>query len=172
MDAQMLVAYATKYGATEEIAERIGQVLRQAGLRTDVLPADRVSDLTAYKAVVLGSAVYAGQWRKEAATFLEANEKKLAERPVWLFSSGPTGEGDPVQLMKGWRFPEAQQAIADRIEPRDIAFFHGVLDLRKLGLAEKLIVKAMRAPIGDFRDWDAITSWAAAIADALKNEVG
>jgi menaquinone-dependent protoporphyrinogen oxidase len=171
MDVQVLVAYATKYGATAEIAEKIGQVLRQAGLRTHVLPTDRVSDLTPYQAVVLGSAVYMGQWRKEAAKFLEANEGKLAERPVWLFSTGPLGEGDPVQLMKGWRFPEAQQPIADRIQPRDITLFHGVLDMKKLGLAEKLIVKGIKAPIGDFRDWDAITSWATAIADELKNEV-
>jgi len=171
MDNSVLIAYATKYGATAEIAEKIGQVLRQAGWRTDVLPADRVRDVTAYTAVVLGSAVYAGQWRKEATTLLEANEKKLAERPVWLFSSGPTGQGDPVQLMKGWRFPEAQQPIADRIKPRDIAFFHGVLDVKKLSLPEKLIVKGIKAPVGDFRDWAAITAWATAIADALKKEI-
>ena len=115
MDVKVLVAYATKYGATADIAEKIGQVLRQAGLQTDVLPTDSVSDLTLYKAVVLGSAVYAGQWRKEAVMFLEVNEKTMAERPVWLFSSGPTGVGDPVESMKGWRFPVAQQAIADRI---------------------------------------------------------
>ena len=171
MDVQVLVAYATKYGATAEIAEKISQVLRQAGLHVDVLPADRVGDLSPYRAVVLGSAVYAGQWRKEAAMFLEANEKQLTDRPVWLFSSGPTGEGDPVQLMKGFRFPEAQQPIADRIRPRDIAFFHGVLDMKELSLAEKLIVKGIKAPVGDFRDWDAINSWATAIADALKKEV-
>ncbi len=98
MDKQVLVAYASKYGATEEIAERIGEVLRQAGLRTDVLPTDRVSDLAHYQAIVLGSAVYIGKWRKEAVKFLKANEKMLAGRPVWLFSSGPTGEGDPVKL--------------------------------------------------------------------------
>jgi menaquinone-dependent protoporphyrinogen IX oxidase len=61
MDIQILVAYATKYGATAGIAEKIGQVLRQAGLLTDVLPVDRVSDLTPYEAVVLGSAVYIGK---------------------------------------------------------------------------------------------------------------
>jgi menaquinone-dependent protoporphyrinogen oxidase len=171
MDNRILIAYATKYGATAEIAAKIGQVLQQAGVPADVLPADRVGDLTAYKAVVLGSAVYAGQWRKEAATFLEANERQLAKRPVWLFSSGPTGKGDPAQLMKGWRLPEAQQPIANRIRPRDIAFFHGVLDTKKLSLAEKLIVKGIKAPLGDFRDWESITAWAAAIADALKNEV-
>ena len=171
MDVKVLVAYATKYGATAEIAEKMGQVLRQAGLPTDVLPTDRVSDLTTYQAIVLGSAVYAGQWRKEAVTFLKANEKTMAERPVWLFSSGPLGEGDPVQLMKGWRFPEAQQPIADRIRPRDIALFHGELDMEKLSFAEKLIVKGIKAPVGDFRDWDAIASWTATIADELKQTI-
>jgi menaquinone-dependent protoporphyrinogen oxidase len=168
MDIRVLVAYATKHGATGEIAEKIGQVLGQAGLDADVLPADQVSDLAPYDAVVLGSAVYAGRWHKEAAAFLEANEKELTGQPVWLFSSGPTGEGDLVELMKGWRFPEALQPVADRIQPRDIASFHGVLDTGKLGLGEKLIVKALKAPTGDFRDWEAITSWAADIASALE----
>lgn len=171
MDAKVLVAYATKHGATAEIAERIGEVLREAGWSSDVLPADRVSDLTPYPAVVLGSAVYVGKWRKEAVAFLEANEQQLAERPVWLFSTGPTGEGDAVELLKGWRFPEAQQPIADRIQPRDIAVFHGELDKEELGLAEKLIVKGVKAPMGDFRDWEAVTSWATAIAAALQEGV-
>ena len=105
VNIQVLVAYATKYRATAEIAEKIGQVLRQAGLRTDVLPADRVSDLSSYQAVVLGSAVYISKWRKEAAKFLQANETVLAERQVWLFSSGPTGEGDPVELGKAGASP-------------------------------------------------------------------
>ena len=170
MDMRVLVTYATKYGATAEIADKIGQVLRQAGLQTDVLPTDRVGDLTPYKAVVLGSAVYIGQWQKKAATFLRANEKALAERPVWLFSSGPTGEGDPVQLTKGWRFPTALQPIADRIHARDIALFHGALDPKKMNLIEKWMVKNVKAPFGDFRDWNAINAWAHAIADALLRE--
>ncbi len=168
MDTRVLVAYATKYGATAEIAEKIGQVILQAGLQTDVLPTDSINDLTPYKAIVLGSAVYVGQWRKDAVAFLEDNEKTMARMPVWFFSSGPTGDGDPAQLMQGWRFPEAQQPIADRIQPCGIAFFHGVLDLSKLSLGEKLLIKGIKAPVGDFRDWDAITSWAASIADALK----
>lgn len=167
MDQPVLIAYATKYGATREIAERIGAVLEDAGYSIRVAPADQVSELAPYGAVVLGSAVYAGQWRKEAVDFLVEKESALAERPVWLFSSGPTGEGDPVELMKGWRFPEAQQPIADRIGPRDIAFFGGELDLQKINLPEKLIVKAMKAPTGDFRDWQAIDAWAASIAEAL-----
>ena len=168
MGNRVLVAYATKYGATAGIAEKIGQVILQAGLQTDVLPTDRVSDITVYKAIVLGSAVYVGQWRKEAVAFLENNEKAMSKLPVWFFSSGPTGEGDPVQLMQGWQFPEAQQPIADRIQPRDIAFFLGVLDMKKLNMAEKLLIKGLKTPVGDFRDWDVIASWATAIADTLK----
>jgi menaquinone-dependent protoporphyrinogen oxidase len=170
MNIQVLVAFSTKYGATAEIAEKIGQVLRQAGLRPDVLPANRVSDLTPYQAVVLGSAVYIGQWRKEATTFLKANEKALAERPVWLFSSGPTGEGVPVALLQDWHFPKALQPIADRIRPRDIAVFHGAVNMKKLNLIEKWMLKNVKAPLGDFRDWEDITSWATAIADVLKEE--
>jgi len=170
-NTQVLVVYATKYGATAEIAEKIGQVLGQAGLRTDVLPTDRVRDLHSYKAVVLGSAVYIGRWRKEATTFLKANEKVLAEQLVWLFSSGPTGEGDPVELTEGWHFPKALQPIADRILPRDIAVFHGAINMKKLNLIEKWMINKVKAPLGDFRDWDAITSWATAIADVLKEKV-
>jgi menaquinone-dependent protoporphyrinogen oxidase len=168
VDNQVLVAYATKYGATAEIAEKIGQVLDNAGLRTEVLPADRVSDLSPYRAVVLGSAVYMGRWRKTAEAFLKDNEKALAEQLTWLFSSGPTGEGKPVELMKGWQFPKALRSIADSIQPRDIALFHGALDVNKLNPVGKWMIKNVKAAIGDFRDLDAVTSWATAIADEIK----
>lgn len=170
MGDRVLVAYASKYGATAEIAERVGEILREAGLRADVLPVDQVSDLTSYRAVVLGSAVYIGRWRKEAARFLEANEEVLAEQPVWLFSSGPTGEGDPIELTDGWRFPKALQPIADRIRPRDITLFHGAMNKEKLNLLERWMIKNVKASVGDFRDWQAIAAWAASIASAVKEE--
>lgn len=105
MDKKVLVAYGTKYGATAEIAVRIGEVLAASGLPVEVHLAEQAGDLAAYGAVVLGSAVYIGQWRKPAVRFLKENEQALAALPVWLFSSGPTGEGDPLALAEGWRFP-------------------------------------------------------------------
>jgi len=168
MTNSILIAYATKYGSTAEIAEKIGQTLRDIGWRTDVRAAEEVRDLNGYKAVIIGSAVYAGTWRKEAVDLLTTHAAQLAQRPVWLFSSGPTGTGDPSELMKGWHFPEAQRPIADHIQPRDIAFFHGHLNLKRMSLPEKMLVKAMKAPTGDFRDWTAITTWANGIAEALK----
>ena len=80
------------------------------------------------------------------------------------------GEGDPVEIMKGWHFPEAQQPIADRIKPRDIAFFAGEIDTKKLNLAEKVLVKGIKAPVGDFRDWTAIEAWAATIAPTVRSD--
>jgi menaquinone-dependent protoporphyrinogen oxidase len=169
MDKNILVTYASKYGATEEIAEKIGQVLRQAGLQADVLPVDAIRDLNPYKAVILGSALYIGKWQKEAAAFLKANEDPLADRPVWLFSSGPTGKGDPVELLEGKRLPAELQPVADRIRPRDIAVFHGHINPDKINFIEKWAIKSIvKKPMGDFRDWDMIVTWTSTIADALK----
>ena len=168
MNNQILVAYATKYGATAEIAEKIGNVLLQAGLHIDLLPVDRVGDPAPYKAIVLGSAVYTGRWLKKAAGFLETNETVLAEKPVWLFSSGPLGNQEDAA--QGWRFPKNLQPVADRIAPRNIAVFHGEVDMSKLGFIHKLMLKKVSVPVGDFRDWEAITSWAEDISAALKKE--
>jgi menaquinone-dependent protoporphyrinogen oxidase len=170
MENQVLVTYASKRGATAEIAERIGAVLRQADLPTEVLPVKQVRDLTAYRAVIVGSAVYIGQWRKEAVKFLQANEKLLTERPVWLFSSGPTGEGDPVTLLQGWRIPKALEPIIVVIQPRDMAVFHGALFVGKINPIEKWMIKNVKSPTGDFRDWDTITAWATSIANVLKEK--
>ena len=169
MDRIVLVTYASKYGATKEIAERIGQVLHQAGLQTDVCPVDGIRDLNPYQAVILGSALYIGKWQKEAVEFVKANEKALADRPVWLFSSGPTGEGEPVELVEGQRLPAALKPTADRIRPRDIAVFHGHINPDKLNLIEKWAIKSVvKKPFGDFRNWDTIVAWTTTIADALK----
>lgn len=171
MSAKVLITYATKYGATLEIAEKITETLRAHGLNVEMMPAEDVRDVTPYQAVIVGSAVYVGQWRKEAVHFLESHADALAQRAVWAFSSGPTGEGDPAELMKGWTFPEAQKPLAEQIHVRDTALFHGHLNPQKMNFGEKLIVKGIKAPIGDFRDWSQITEWAAHIAETLQSEI-
>jgi menaquinone-dependent protoporphyrinogen oxidase len=170
MSVKTLVAYATKYGATAEIAEKIGEVLAQAGIPTDVLPVKQVKDLGSYGAVVLGSAVYIFRWRKEAVKFLKASEKQLSERPLWIFSSGPTGKGDPVELTKGWRFPKSIKPQIDRLQPRNIVVFHGDIDPSKMKPLEKWMIEKVGAAAEDSRDWESITSWAKAIASELGAE--
>ena len=163
----VLVTYGSKFGATAEIAEKIAEVLRNRGLNASLMPASTVGNLNAYNAVVLGSAVYTGHWTKEAIDFLTSHEDDLSTRPVWFFSSGPTGQGDPVERLHGWRFPDAQLDIADRIRPQGMVVFHGKIDINNLNFGERLMIRAVGAPTGDFRDWAAITAWAEGIATTL-----
>ena len=166
----VLVAYATKHHATAEIAEAIGEELRQAGLNVDIRDVNTVTSIAPYGAVIVGSAVYVGQWQPAAVKFLETHEGELAQRPVWLFSSGPTGSGDPVSLMKGWAFPESLKPLAERIAPRDIALFHGKIDPTRLNFLERTAVKMVKAPVEDSRDWKLIREWAHAVAYALQRD--
>ncbi len=168
MKTKVLIAYASKHGATCEIAERIGAALRQAGFEVDGLPVGQARNLKAYQAAILGSAVYMGSWQKEFVQFLKAHQQDLAGLPVWLFSSGPTGEGDPLELVKGWRVPTAQQALVDSIRPREITIFHGSLEAKKLNFLERWIIQRVNAKVGDFRDWKAIAAWADSITETLR----
>ncbi len=114
----MLVAYGTKHGATAEIAEAIARALSAAGWEVDVQRARRVRSLERYRAVVLGSAVYTGRWRRDALRLLQRSG--LGEREVWLFSSGPVGEdkGDPEQLER-WTKPPRVCASGPRRSSRN-----------------------------------------------------
>jgi menaquinone-dependent protoporphyrinogen oxidase len=160
----VLVSAASKHGATAEIAEAIGRVLAERGLAVDVRPAANVTMVDGYDAVVLGSAVYVGRWLEAARKLVEAEAAILAARPVWLFSSGPVGDPpkpaeEPVDVAE---FVRATGA-------RDHQVFAGKIDKGRLGFGERAMVLALRAPVGDFRDWAAIETWAHGIADALRD---
>ena len=169
-ERNVLVAYASKYGSTAEIARRISRILKEEGHQVQLRNASEVGQVAEFDAVVLGSAVYAGQWRKPAVELMLSSESSLSNIPVWFFSSGPTGEGKPAELMNGWEFPDSLEQAARRIEPRSIEFFHGVLDPEQLSLPEKLIVKGLGAPLGDFRNWEKIEAWANSIAKFLSKK--
>jgi menaquinone-dependent protoporphyrinogen oxidase len=89
----VLVAYASKHGSTQGIAERIAEKLRQLGKQAEARLMDAVTDLSSYEAFVIGSAVYYGSWLKEAAEWVHGHQAVLASHPVWLFSAGPLGTG-------------------------------------------------------------------------------
>lgn len=157
---KLLVAYASKYGSTAEIAEVVAQELQKREVEVEVKPVGQVNNLEGYDGFVIGSALYAGGWLKPAADFLRSHEEILAGRPVWLFSSGPTGEGDPNEILGGWIIPEDLTGTVERIKPREIMLFHGKIDLEKLSSGEKMVIQSVKATVGDYRDWLVIRSWA------------
>ncbi len=164
----ILVVYASKHGGTMEIAERIGEQLENEGFQVTVSAVDRVGDISQYQAVILGSAVYIGQWQRKAVKFVKKHSRELADRKVWIFSSGPTGEGDPIELLDGWKLPEKLKPLIEEIEPEDITVFHGVLSREKLGGLARFMIDKVESPVGDYRNWQMITAWAEQIASKLK----
>lgn len=162
---KLLVTVASKHGATGEIGELIADALRDAGHHVTTQAPETLQALDRYDAIVLGSAVYAGRWMKEARNFADRHASELARRPVWIFSSGPIGdpplpEGDHPETL----------AAADRLGARGHRTFAGHLARNRLGLVERTIVGALKAPDGDFRDLDAIRAWADEIVAALRTE--
>jgi menaquinone-dependent protoporphyrinogen oxidase len=92
------VAYATRSGATAEIAQRVAQRLHAAGHHPDLGPVTTFSAMPTHDAFVIGSAVYLGRWRHEALVYVDRNRAALAARPTWLFSSGPWGSSGPTPM--------------------------------------------------------------------------
>ena len=160
---KVLVTYASKYGSTAEIAKVIGQELHKREYEVEVKPVEQVGSLADYDGFVIGSALYAGSWLKSAADFLRSNLDLLAAHPVWLFSSGPTGAGDPNEILDGWIFPWDLTPVLEIIKPQEVILFHGNIDLEKLSFGEKMIIKSVKATVGDYRDWLVIRTWASMI---------
>lgn len=159
----ILVAYASKHGSTQEIAKRLADRLRERGEHVDLSQVSDARDVAGYQAVVVGSAVYFSSWAKEAREFVRKHESTLATRPTWLFSSGPVGD---VALPA----PKEVTWLEAALHPRSHRIFRGALDPKQLSLRERLAVKAVKAPVGDYRDWAEIDGWADAIADELALE--
>jgi menaquinone-dependent protoporphyrinogen oxidase len=159
---QVLVAVASRHGATREIAEAVAEVIREAGFDVTVHDPDDVDDIEAYGAVLVGSAVYVGRWAASARAFVDRFSHALVRRPVWLFSSGPVGS------------PLAPASEADEIpmlltllHARGHRTFAGRLDRSELALAERAVVALVQAENGDFRSWPDIQDWALQVAQEL-----
>ena len=173
---RVLVAYATRHGATAGIAERVAAALTAAGLPAEARPVEDVKDVEPYDAVVLGGAAYMFHWLKPAVTFARRHRNELAARPVWLFSSGPLGtdlvDKDGKNVLETTRPKEFDQ-LTKLLHPRGEQVFFGAYDpdTPPVGLGERFVrhMPAAQAamPAGDFRDWPAIDAWAAQIASEL-----
>ncbi len=167
MSAVILVAYATRQGSTQEVAEAVASTLRERGLEVELQPAREVLSLERYQAVVLGTALYMFRFHKDARRFLAHHRVTLAERPVAIFALGPFNneekewQGVRAQLDKElakfpWLAPVAKQVFGGKFDPAQLRFPYNLLPALK------------RLPASDIRDWKAIHDWASAVAEKLQ----
>jgi len=125
---------------------------------------------------VLGSAAYMFHWMKSARKFAARNRSELASKPLWLFSSGPTGtdlvDNKGRDIFEASR-PKEFEDLEESLSPRGMKVFFGAYDpdAEAVGMAEKFMNLMPKAkaeiPSGDFRDWDAIDAWADEISASL-----
>jgi menaquinone-dependent protoporphyrinogen oxidase len=163
----VLVAAASRHGATQEIAEAIGETLQAENITVEVARLEDVATVFPYDAFVLGSAIYMGRWLRPAREFIDEHVELISARPTWLFSSGPIGSSP--RSGAGESFHAAD--IIEITHAREHRLFAGKLDKHDLGLTERALSGALRVPGGDFRRWEDVTAWATTIAHELHSHV-
>lgn len=177
MNTSVLVAFATRYGSTQEVAEAIAATLREQGFTVDVQPMSNVRSLEGYDAVVLGSPIYIGHWHKDALSFLAQHREALTQRPVAVFALGPTHDPYDAEEWQGVR-TQLDQELAKYpwLTPVALELFGGKYDPAKLSFAHRLLTilpasPLHGAPASDARDWTVIRAWAGSLAVQLQPAV-
>jgi menaquinone-dependent protoporphyrinogen oxidase len=158
---RVLVTYASKYGSTGGVADVIGKELCSKGMAVDVALIKNARNVGSYQGVVIGSAIYMGEWMPEAVDFVKDNRDVLRKVPVAYFlvcltMHQSTKENQAVALS----YMDPILKDVPEIKPVGIGTFAGALHYSNLSLLMKIIMKAKGSPEGDFRDWNAVRAWA------------
>lgn len=155
---KILVAYGSKREGTKGIAEMLASELGHRGCSTDVMPAEEVSSVEGYDAVVCGGALYAGRWHRAARRFVARNARALRDRTVYLFSSGPLDDS-----ASGKEIPPTRQVrrLMRRVGAVEHKTFGGRLAADAKGFPAASMAKEHA---GDWRDPAMIRAWADQIA--------
>ncbi len=173
MSASTLVAYASRYGSTQEVAGAIAEALRAGGLTVDVQPARKVKALEGYGAVVLGAPLYLLRWHKDARRFLALHRQALTLRAVAVFALGPIHSRSDEQEWQGARAVfEQELAKQPWLKPVALELFGGKYHPARLRLPDSLIAALPASPLhgvpaSDARDWGAIRAWADGLSAKL-----
>jgi len=170
MHQTILVAYATRYGSTQEVAESIAVTLRESGLLVDSQPLREVRSLSGYRAVILGGPLHIFHWHKDALRFLSRHRQDLLNLPVAVFVLGPTH--DPRDEQE-WRDSQTQidkeLAKFPWFKPMAMELFGGRYDPAKLRFPLKMF--AGKEPASDIRNWTKIRAWAHSLAEKLPQTI-
>jgi menaquinone-dependent protoporphyrinogen oxidase len=164
--SDVLVVYGTKTGCTAGIAEQIGATLAEAGLTAEVHPVEKAPEPSGYRAVIVGSGVRAGNWHGAVKEWVTTHAEALASRPVAMFTACLTMASDPDKADEVRAYTDPLLAETG-ITPIDIGLFAGMNEPKAFSLPERLIMKAMKAPQGDFRNYEAVAEWTRGVAERM-----
>ena len=171
MNDKILVAYASRLGATAGVAEAIGKTIAESGAPVDVLPMQDVKDLAPYHAVVAGSAIRASKWLPEAMQFMQTHQAALVQKPFAAFLVCMTlampGADKYREHVATWLEP-----VRSLVRPVSEGLFAGVLDIDRVeSFGDRLKFRLSVAfgvwSEGDHRDWNAIRAWAEGLRPLL-----
>ena len=194
MSKEILIAYGSRYGSTEEIARAMAEILENAGLETQLLDLRRTKQkdwppLASFDGVLVGSGIKIGRWTKEATAFLKTHADELKGLKaqglvVGVFVSSGMASTPGQQEEARRKYLEevlTNVGIADAVATYDA--FGGVYDLspsarmgfldkRMLGMAAKQMAKDGTALTegarNDLRDWDQIRTFTEHFAQLVK----
>jgi len=161
----VLITYATKAGSTFGVAEKIADTLRSEGLSVTLRQINDVIDPSQFDAVIIGSAIRGGKWLPAASNFVEKHVSRLVDRPVVYFTVCLTlHEDTPANREEVYAYTDPVRQV---LTPQAEGLFAGVMDYKVLSLPIRLLVRSMKAPEGDYRDWDSIEAWAQRLVPVL-----
>jgi menaquinone-dependent protoporphyrinogen oxidase len=168
---KVLVAYASSYGSTQEIAEVISETLHSQGLAVDCERIRNVRKLEGYSALVLGAPLYMFHWHKDALRFLSKHRKILADHlPVAIFAGGPFGQGNEKEWQEVRTLFDRELAKFPWLTPISVHIVGGKFDPTKLGFPYNLIPVLKKMPASDLRDWEAIRAWASSLTEKFLSD--
>ncbi|MBY5161191.1 flavodoxin domain-containing protein [Salsipaludibacter albus] len=159
---RVLVVYATKMGGTRGLAEMVGHTLEEEGVDAVVAAADEIRDVTGFDAVVVGGALYAFRWHKDARRFVRRHREDLSTMPVWLFSSGPLDDSASAEDIDPVR---GVAAAMRRIGARGHVTFGGRMPADATGFPAAAMA---RDNTGDWRDPDHVAAWTREVVAELR----
>lgn len=162
---KILVAYASQFGTTGEVAEAIGDTLSQEGHIVETHWVKNVKDIREYDAIVVGSAIQYDKWMPEATDFVITNQSILEKMPVaYFFTCLTLSKRNEKTERQAMGYSAKLYSLAPNIKPVDIGQFAGAVDYSKMSFFLRLILggllTVMGVKEGDYRDWEAIRTWA------------
>lgn len=170
----ILVIYASVFGSTQEIADRVAGLLRMTGHRVHIRSAEDVRSISAYQVIIAGSAIHHGHWLSSATTFRRANREALTGKPIWLFSVSTLGDTDSAfrpfvatRLRAMRKEPPEVTEFRTIAQVKDHRNFAGVVESAHWPLFGRTVFRVCGGRCGDHRDWSDVESWAEGIAYSL-----